>query len=98
VALQDRAARVADVIAVLLQAGCHLEFIGKDVFAKAVRVAAAGSFLGGGVLHTALGPGRPGADDENGEKTKSVKHGVPHKCQRKKEPRGPPPFSGIGPY
>ena len=50
-ALQDRAAGVADVIAVLLQAGRHLEFIGQDVLAKAMRVAAAGSFLCRSVRH-----------------------------------------------
>ena len=66
-ALQDCAAGGADVIAVLLQAGCHLEFIGQDVFAKAMRVAAAGSFLGRSVRHTALGPGRPRTDEQNGE-------------------------------
>jgi hypothetical protein len=65
--LQDRAASVADVIAMLLQAGCHLEFIGKDVLAKAMCVAAAGPFLGRSVRHTGLSPGRPGTDDQNGE-------------------------------
>ena len=66
-ALQDCATGGADVIAVLLQTGCHLEFIGQDVFAKAMRVAAAGSFLGRSVRHTALGPGRPRTDEQNGE-------------------------------
>jgi len=47
VALQGRAAGVTDAIAVLLQAGCHLEFVREDIFAEAVRVVAASSFLGG---------------------------------------------------
>jgi hypothetical protein len=79
VALQSRAAGVADAIAVLLQAGCHLEFVGKDVFAKAVRVVAAGFFFSGRVRNTALSPSRTGTDEQEGDKTKSVKHGVPHK-------------------
>ena len=83
-ALQSRAAGVADAIAVLLQAGRHLEFIGQDVFAKAMRVVAAGFFFGGRVRDTALSPGRPGTDDENGNETKSVKHGVPHKLSAQK--------------
>jgi hypothetical protein len=97
VALQSRAAGVADVLAVLLQAGCDLEFIGEDIFAKAMRIVAAGFFFGGRVRNTALSPGRPGADKENDKKAKRAKHGVPHKWSAE-EPRGPSPVSGIGPH
>ena len=97
-ALQSRAAGVADAIAVLLQAGRHLEFIGQDVFAKAMRVVAAGFFFGGRVRDTALSPGRPGTDDENGKETKSVKAWRSSKIVGAEVPRGPSPFSGIGPY
>jgi hypothetical protein len=79
VALQGRAAGVTDPIAMLLQAGCHLKFVREDIFAKAVGVVAAGSFLGRGVRQRVLRESRAGADQQHGKKTKSVKHGVPHK-------------------
>ena len=51
---------------------------GKDVLAKAVRVAAAGSFLGRSVRQRALGHSRAGPDEQDREQRKNVKHGVPH--------------------
>jgi hypothetical protein len=77
-ALQGHAAGVTDPIAVLLQAGRDLKLVGKDVLAKAVRVAAAGFFLGRGMRQRALRQSRAGGDKENDEKRKNVKHGDPH--------------------
>lgn len=77
-ALQRYTAGVTDTIAMLLQAGRHLKFVGKDVLAKAVRVAAAGSFLGRSVRQRALGHSRAGPDEQDREQRKNVKHGVPH--------------------
>jgi hypothetical protein len=66
VALQGRAAGVTDAIAMLLQAGCHLEFVGEDIFAEAVRVVAASSFLGGRMRHRVLSESRAGAEQQCG--------------------------------
>jgi hypothetical protein len=52
---------------VLLQAGRHLEFVGKDIFAKAMRVAATCPFLGRSVRQTALRPCCSAACEQNGE-------------------------------
>jgi hypothetical protein len=79
VALQRRAAGVTDAIAMLLQAGCHLEFVREDIFAEAVRVVPTSSFLGGRMWQRVLSESRAGAEQQCGQKTKSVKHGIPHK-------------------
>jgi hypothetical protein len=66
-ALQNCPASGADMCTVLLQAGRHLEFVGKDIFAKAMRVAATCPFLGGSVRQTALRPGCSISCEQNGE-------------------------------
>jgi len=76
--LQHRPASLADVRAVFLQARRHLEFIRKDIFAKAMRVAATCPFLGRSVRQTTLRPGCSTACEQNGEKTKSANHDIPH--------------------
>jgi hypothetical protein len=68
VALQRYTAGVTDTITMLLQAGRHLKFVGKDVLAKAVRVAAAGSFLGWSVRQRALGHSRAGPTSRTASK------------------------------
>jgi hypothetical protein len=76
VALQYCPAGVADVCTVFLQTGRNLEFVGKDILAKAMRVAATCPFLRRSVRQTALRPGCSTACEQKGEKTKSANHDV----------------------
>jgi hypothetical protein len=87
----------ADVLAVLLQAGRDLEFVGQNILAKPMRVAAAGSFLGGAVRH-ALRPGGAGTSEENDEKAETANHDVfLHESGAKNAP-WPSTFCGMRPY
>jgi hypothetical protein len=66
VAVHHRAAGATDVIAMLLQARRHLEFVVEHVLAKPMRVTAAGSFFGRRMGRTTLRPGGAGTrKDEN---------------------------------
>jgi hypothetical protein len=71
VTVQHRAAGAADVVAMFLKAGRHAKFIGEEVLAEPMGVAAASPFLSGGVC---LRPsGACSSNDGNG-KTKNANH------------------------
>jgi hypothetical protein len=59
VAFQNRPAAVADAMAVLLQTGRDLEFIGDDVLAQAMRITATGFFFGWGMREAACAHAAP---------------------------------------
>jgi hypothetical protein len=85
VAFKHRPASAAEVLAMALQAGRHLELVGQDLFAKPMRVAAAGSFLGGSMR---LRRGGAGTGNEDDEKTETPDHDrFLHEKQREKAPR-----------
>jgi len=49
VTVQNSPASAADLLAMLLEAGCYAKFVGEDVLAKTMGVTAAGTFLGRGM-------------------------------------------------
>ena len=88
-------AGAAHAVAMLLQTGRDLEFVVEDFLAKPMRVAAAGSFLSGGVRLRPSGAGGS-CDDDN--EAKCANHDTfPYKSGTKNAP-GPPTFRGMGPY
>jgi hypothetical protein len=85
VAFKHGPAGAAEVLAMPLQAGRHLEFVGKDLLAKPMRVAAAGSFLSGSMR---LRPRSAGTSNEGDEKTETPNHDhFLHEKQREKARR-----------
>jgi hypothetical protein len=88
-------ASTADVVAMFLQAGRDLEFVVEDFLAKPMGVAAAGSFLSGGVR---LRPSGAGGSCDDDDEEKCASHDIfPCKSGTKNAP-GPPTFRGMGPY
>jgi hypothetical protein len=81
----------------LLQAGRNLEFVVEDFLAKPMRIAAAGSFLGGAVRRPALRPGGAGTSKDDNE-AKCAKHDLFLYESGAENAPGPPTFRGIGPY
>ena len=73
-AFQNRPAAVADAMAVLLQTGRDLEFIGDDVLAQAMRIAATGFFFGWGMREAALRPRGAGTGKQNNNNAESADH------------------------
>jgi hypothetical protein len=49
VTVQNSPASAADLLAMLLEAGCYAKFVGEEVLAKPMGVTAAGTFLGRGM-------------------------------------------------
>jgi hypothetical protein len=49
VTVQNRPASAADLLAMLLEAGCYAKFVGKEFLAKPMGVTAASAFLGRGM-------------------------------------------------
>ncbi|MGA8651783.1 MAG: hypothetical protein WB677_14385 [Xanthobacteraceae bacterium] len=65
---------MADAITMFLQAGRHLEFVGQNVLAEPMRIAAAGSFLGSAVRRPALRPSGAGTGKQNNENAETPNH------------------------
>jgi hypothetical protein len=65
---------MADAMAVLLQTGRDLEFIGEDVFAQAMRITATSFFFSRGMREAALRPRGSGACKQNNNNAESADH------------------------